>query len=138
MLLKALTQHTEAVWLVCVQTQASSERFVDEVEKRWGVKFPKGRNPDLTFMAHLWEPLRFASAALHCLCAATPVVGIAAAAVADESVLLLGSLQPGMFAFPLLLLYVCLPLHAVLPQPVVLKDCYVCSMHCILVHQSCM
>lgn len=44
--------------LGCMQTQASSERFVDEVEKRWGVKFPKGRNPDLNFMAHLWEPLR--------------------------------------------------------------------------------
>lgn len=42
----------------CMQTQASSERFVDEVEKRWGVKFPDGRNPDLNFMAHLWEPLR--------------------------------------------------------------------------------
>ena len=41
-----------------MQTQASSERFVDEVERRWGVKFPEGRNPDLTFMAHLWEPLR--------------------------------------------------------------------------------
>ena len=44
--------------LGCMQTQASSERFVDEVEKRWGVKFPEGRNPDLNFMAHLWEPLR--------------------------------------------------------------------------------
>ncbi|DBA73278.1 hypothetical protein WJX77_005167 [Trebouxia sp. C0004] len=40
------------------KTQASSERFVNEVEKRWGVKFPEGRNPDLKFMAHLWEPLR--------------------------------------------------------------------------------
>ena len=41
-----------------VQTQAASERFVDEVERRWGVRFPEGRNPDLSFMAHLWEPLR--------------------------------------------------------------------------------
>jgi hypothetical protein len=43
---------------VVLQTQASSERFVNEVERRWGVKFPEGRNPDLKFMAHLWEPLR--------------------------------------------------------------------------------
>ncbi|KAL3146801.1 hypothetical protein ABBQ38_014780 [Trebouxia sp. C0009 RCD-2024] len=40
------------------KTQASSEHFVDEVERRWGVKFPEGRNPNLNFMAHLWEPLR--------------------------------------------------------------------------------
>jgi len=43
---------------VVLQTQAASERFVNEVERRWEVKFPEGRNPDLKFMAHLWEPLR--------------------------------------------------------------------------------
>ena len=41
-----------------MQTQKSSQRFVAEVEKRWGVAFQPGRNPDLKFMAHLWEPLR--------------------------------------------------------------------------------
>ena len=32
--------------------------FVEEVQRVWEVKFQRGRNPDLTFMAHLWEPLR--------------------------------------------------------------------------------
>ena len=56
-----------------LQTQASSERFVDEVEKRWGVKFPEGRNPDLTFMAHLWEPLRSVHVIIFIMSALMPV-----------------------------------------------------------------
>lgn len=55
--LHTVSCHKQAAF-VLLQTQASSERFVNEVERRWGVKFPEGRNPDLTFMAHLWEPLR--------------------------------------------------------------------------------
>lgn len=38
--------------------QAAIERFVDEVEGAWGLRFPPGFNPDLRFMAHVWEPLR--------------------------------------------------------------------------------
>ena len=44
--------------VVLLQTKQSSQRFVSEVEKRWGVQLPPGRNSDLVFMAHLWEPLR--------------------------------------------------------------------------------
>ena len=32
--------------------------FLAKVEREWGVKFPPGSNPGVTFMAHLWEPLR--------------------------------------------------------------------------------
>ena len=32
--------------------------FLAKVEREWGVKFPPGSNPGVSFMAHLWEPLR--------------------------------------------------------------------------------
>ena len=32
--------------------------FLAKVERDWGVKFPPGSNPGVSFMAHLWEPLR--------------------------------------------------------------------------------
>lgn len=32
--------------------------MVDEVESVFDVKFPPGYNPALSFMGHLWEPLR--------------------------------------------------------------------------------
>lgn len=38
--------------------RAQIERFVDDVEAAWGVSFPPGFDPDLPFMAHVWEPLR--------------------------------------------------------------------------------
>ena len=46
------------------------EAFVRELERRWGVTFPPGRNPALRFMAHLWEPLRVIHKplALHAAC----------------------------------------------------------------------
>jgi hypothetical protein len=40
--------------------QAAIVRFVDDVEAAWGLRFQPGFNPDLPFMAHLWEPLRWA------------------------------------------------------------------------------
>ena len=99
-----------------MQTQASSERFVDEVEKRWGVKFPEGRNPDLTFMAHLWEPLRFFPTPLHYPCAAIVIAAV--------SILLLRQIaarvKPELLSFLLLLLSVCLKLlllHGVVLLP---------------------
>ena len=33
--------------------------YIDRTEKRFGVTFEEGRNPDVEFMAHLWEPLRW-------------------------------------------------------------------------------
>ena len=32
--------------------------FVDQVEGAWGVRFTPGYDPELRFMAHVWEPLR--------------------------------------------------------------------------------
>lgn len=40
------------------QLRARTAEFVRDIERVWGVEFPPGRNPDLIFMAHLWEPLR--------------------------------------------------------------------------------
>jgi len=37
---------------------ATATRFVDDVERVWGIRYPGGRNDGLSFMAHLWEPLR--------------------------------------------------------------------------------
>ena len=42
--------------------QKAIVRFVDDVEAAWGLRFQPGFNPDLPFMAHLWEPLRCAAA----------------------------------------------------------------------------
>lgn len=28
------------------------------MEAEWGATFPEGRNPDISFMAHIWEDLR--------------------------------------------------------------------------------
>jgi len=33
--------------------------FVREVEAEYGWPLVDGRNEDITFMAHLWEPLRY-------------------------------------------------------------------------------
>jgi len=37
---------------------AAAAAFVDDVQATWGVAYPPGRNEGLSFMAHLWEPLR--------------------------------------------------------------------------------
>lgn len=33
--------------------------YIERIEQRFGVTFEEGRNPDVEFMAHLWEPLRW-------------------------------------------------------------------------------
>ncbi|PRW60464.1 expressed protein isoform A [Chlorella sorokiniana] len=38
--------------------RAAVMAFVDQVEGAWGVRFTPGYDPELRFMAHLWEPLR--------------------------------------------------------------------------------
>ena len=43
--------------------RAAVVAFVDQVEGAWGVRFTPGYDPELRFMAHLWEPLRRAGAA---------------------------------------------------------------------------
>lgn len=32
---------------------------MEEIERKFGVSFPPGRNTSISFMAHLWEPLRW-------------------------------------------------------------------------------
>ena len=32
--------------------------FIKRCEKTWSTKFSEGKNYNITFMAHLWEPLR--------------------------------------------------------------------------------
>lgn len=34
------------------------EKFLDGVERAWGVNFPEGRNTGIRCMQWLWEPLR--------------------------------------------------------------------------------
>ena len=42
-------------------TQRQIRVFLERVEAAWGVRIAhEGRNPDITFMRHLWEPLRSA------------------------------------------------------------------------------
>ncbi|CAL8465236.1 g4771 [Coccomyxa elongata] len=38
--------------------QAATKIFVRQMEAEWGATFPEGRNPDISFMAHIWEDLR--------------------------------------------------------------------------------
>lgn len=33
-------------------------KFVSRCEEVWSTKFVEGKNHDISFMAHLWEPLR--------------------------------------------------------------------------------
>jgi len=42
-----------------VQESSVIYGYVDRIESKYGVTFPEGRNPDVEFMAHLWEPLRW-------------------------------------------------------------------------------
>ncbi len=41
-----------------LQLQAATKIFVRQMEAEWGATFPEGRNPDISFMAHIWEDLR--------------------------------------------------------------------------------
>eukprot|EP00884_Botryococcus_braunii_P016768 jgi/Botrbrau1/3775/Bobra.0183s0010.1 len=41
-----------------LKQKAHVEKFVRRIEQAWGVSFPEGRNHEIGFMAHLWEPLR--------------------------------------------------------------------------------
>ena len=43
---------------MCVQLRRAVSDFVDQIEAEWGVRFPEGRNADISFMAHVWEDLR--------------------------------------------------------------------------------
>ncbi len=42
-----------------IQAQQSTKQFVDKIQRHWGVSFPEGKDTELQFMAHLWEPLRY-------------------------------------------------------------------------------
>ena len=40
------------------ETQQQIRVFIKRAEDAWGIQFPEGRNPNASFMRHLWEPLR--------------------------------------------------------------------------------
>ena len=44
--------------MVCLQLQRLVSDFVGEVECAFGRRLGAGRNTEIRFMAHLWEPLR--------------------------------------------------------------------------------
>ena len=44
---------------MCAQEHIVISSYIDRNEEKFGVTFEAGRNPDVEFMAHLWEPLRW-------------------------------------------------------------------------------
>ena len=44
------------------EIQQQVRQFLTRVEAAWDIQLPEGRNPNVTFMRHLWEPLRSALA----------------------------------------------------------------------------
>ena len=45
----------------CLHAQelGRADAYIERIEAKFGVRFLEGRNPDIEFMAHLWEPLRW-------------------------------------------------------------------------------
>ena len=42
-----------------VQESARGLAYIAQIEQTFQLKLEEGRNPDVEFMAHLWEPLRW-------------------------------------------------------------------------------
>ena len=42
-----------------VQERKQADAYIERIEAKFGVHFLEGRNHDIEFMAHLWEPLRW-------------------------------------------------------------------------------
>ena len=42
-----------------LQDRQRGEALIRRIEDTFGMRFEEGRNPDIRFMAHLWEPLRW-------------------------------------------------------------------------------
>lgn len=42
-----------------LQLRRSVKQFVRDVEAAYGHEVEDGYNPDIAFMAHMWEPLRY-------------------------------------------------------------------------------
>ena len=59
------------------QLQDATAAFVREIEDKWGRQLPEGRNPDIKFMAHVWEDLRVLPKplALHAGCEVISLLG---------------------------------------------------------------
>lgn len=45
--------------LVLLQEKMRGLAYIEQIESKFGVEFEEDRNPDVEFMAHLWEPLRW-------------------------------------------------------------------------------
>ena len=41
------------------QEKARGLAYIAQIEQTFQLQFEEGRNPDVQFMAHLWEPLRW-------------------------------------------------------------------------------
>ena len=42
-----------------MQDRARGQALIARVENTFNMRFEEGKNPDIEFMAHLWEPLRW-------------------------------------------------------------------------------
>ena len=42
-----------------MQDRKRGQALIRRIESTFGMRFEEGRNPDIRFMAHLWEPLRW-------------------------------------------------------------------------------
>ncbi len=60
-----------------LQLQRATADFVRMMEVKWKRELPEGRNPDIKFMAHVWEDLRVLPKplALHLACEVMTLVG---------------------------------------------------------------
>ena len=60
-----------------VQLQDATADFVRGMEEKWDRQLPEGRNPDIRFMAHVWEDLRVLPKplALHAGCEIVSLLG---------------------------------------------------------------
>lgn len=59
------------------QLQQATADFVRMMEVKWDRELPEGRNPDIKFMAHVWEDLRVLPKplAIHLACEAMSIMG---------------------------------------------------------------
>lgn len=70
-------ERSRAESALSAQLQRATAEFVRQMEAKWSRELPEGRNPDIKFMAHVWEDLRVLPKplALHLACEVMSMVG---------------------------------------------------------------